>query len=194
MTVAGDVGSPAGSSCLGCAEADSKIRALLDYISNNFSKSPSSILGFEVPKSEPFDCSDLFHRWLQIFDKKNKSPLCPDLKKRIEALVFKLLMEEKERLGCRKRKFDEGLAEILRLMKGVAMNPGNGADGEWKDKILRARMAMFLRVADVPNAKELPYLVIFKKHYCFILFLLLMIYCTHDKLKSVQNSQEPPEI
>ncbi|ONK55103.1 uncharacterized protein A4U43_UnF7590 [Asparagus officinalis] len=158
MTVAGDAGSPAASSCLGCAKAESKIRALLDYISNTFSKNPSSILGFEVPKSEAFDCSDLFHRWLQIFDKKNKSPVCPDLKKRIEALVFRLLMEEKERLGCRKRKFDEGLVEILRLVRGVAVNPGNGADGEWKDKILRARMATFLRAADVTNAKEVPYL------------------------------------
>ncbi|ONK77445.1 uncharacterized protein A4U43_C02F6600 [Asparagus officinalis] len=83
---------------------------------------------------------------VKIFNKKNKSPFCPNLKKRIEALVFKLLMEEKESLGCRKRKFDEGLVEILRLMRGVAMNPSKEADGEWKDKILRARMATFLRV------------------------------------------------
>lgn len=156
---------PPPSSCAGCAKAEPEIRTLLGHISNSFLNDPSKFLGFELLKSDPLDCSELFRRWAQNFDSDPKFPWCPDLRKRIEALVYRLLMEmvstgSRDRDLGRKRKIDRGVREMLALLKCAAVDPCDQAlaDREWKLKVLGARKAMFLRLADVADAKDFPYL------------------------------------
>ncbi|ONK62101.1 uncharacterized protein A4U43_C07F370 [Asparagus officinalis] len=149
------------NSCVGCAMAEAEIQALLDNISVSFSKNPAKFLGFEIPESEPLDCSGLLRCWIEKFGADSKSPLCPDLKKRIEALVSRLVLSERGNTSRgRKRKLDEDLVEMLSLLRGVAANPSDRAeeDRQWKDKILNARKALFLKATDVANIKEFPYL------------------------------------
>lgn len=156
----------ATTGCAGCMKAEAEIQALLVQISTSFLKNPSKFVGLDLRQSEPVDCSELSQRWLENFDSDPKMPLCPELKKRIEQLVCKLLNERASACSVdRKRKapaaadFDERLDEMLSSLKLVALDPGAGGDRDWKRKVLYARRALFLKVDNVADPQQYPYQV-----------------------------------
>ncbi|ONK61997.1 uncharacterized protein A4U43_C08F35740 [Asparagus officinalis] len=173
------------SPCAGCNSAEAKIRALLDHITKSFLDDPAKFLGFEIPKSGPADYSELFHRWVRKFEtdadssESRPSAMCPDLKKRIEALVYELLSE---RYGVAKRK-REPASDMLASLRCFAANPSFDRAGRrregWVDEVLRARKALFRRDEDGCSALGLPFL---KKQK------------THKFLRATDNSPGSPHL
>lgn len=135
---------PPLTSCAGCASAEAEIRALLDHITNSFLVDPGRFLGLESTKLESTSCSELFDQWVRKSDSEedddSKSPMCPDLKRRIEALVYKLL---NERYGLKRKR--ESLSDMLELLKCAASNPFEEMEEDqcgWVSEVLRARNAL----------------------------------------------------
>lgn len=95
--------------------------------------------------------------------------MCPDLKKRIEALVYKLV---NERYGLKRKR--ETVDDVLAFLKCLAADPFDQmweAPEGWVDEILRARKALFQKDAEINNADDFPSRVTLAEHSYFVLML-----------------------
>ena len=162
------------------ADTDAELRLLFDQIS-------ATLAGDSWPESPGFESlrSDLVERWVQRFvgEGGEGSPcdrrfsLCPDLRRRIEALIRERLSErmdgskEAGRLGLspgssgsRKRK--RYLEDMLRQVRAFAVDPRSGTTGgsgggegggeEWGKQVLDARRTLYLSTAEFANIEDFP--------------------------------------
>ncbi|XP_038988149.1 uncharacterized protein LOC103695494 [Phoenix dactylifera] len=138
------------------ADPEAELRRLFDQIAGD---SSLESLG-----------SDLFERWVRRFfgEGGDGSPY-PDLRRRIEALIRKLLSERKagskeagsagSSPGSSKRKRE--LEEMLMRVRGFAVDPhgkttGGGEGQEREKQVLKARVARYLSTAEFANIEDFP--------------------------------------
>lgn len=149
---------PPLSSCAGCTTAEAEIRSLLDHITNSFLNNPAKFIGIGLRKLEGGNCWEVFRHWVQKFESEADSdprfPMCPDLKRRIEALVYRLV---NERYGVKRKR--ETVEDVLAFLKCLAADPFDQmweAPEGWVDEILRARTALSWKDVEVNNADDVP--------------------------------------
>ncbi|KAG1337758.1 putative AT-rich interactive domain-containing protein 2 [Cocos nucifera] len=166
------------------ADPEAELRLLFDQISATLARD-------SWPESPGFESlrSDLVERWVQRFlgEGGEGSPcdrrfsLCPDLRRRIEALIRERLSERMDRSkeagslglspgssGSRKRK--RYLEDMLIQVRAFAVEPrggttggsgggGGGGEGggeEWGKQVLDARRTLYLSTAEFANIEDFP--------------------------------------
>ncbi|PKA52494.1 AT-rich interactive domain-containing protein 2 [Apostasia shenzhenica] len=173
---------PAGPAC--AAAAETELRSLFHQLSARFfpgDLASELFLGIEPTRIEH---TELFSRWVQRLHVKTADdeeeveeeddvvdarfrwlPFCPDLRRRIKRLVRVLLATKSSGLGLAhamvwKRK-SEPLWDALLILRKLAADPcvQPGPDQEWKNQILLARKALFLREEEISVSEmaEFPY-------------------------------------
>lgn len=138
------------------AEREAELRRLFDQMAGD--SSPES-LG-----------SDLFERWVQrFFGEGGDGRPYPDLRRRIEALIHKLL---RERTAGSKEVGNAGFSPgpskrtrewegMLMRVRGCAVDPcgettGGGEGQEWEQQVLAARGALYLSTAEFADIEDFP--------------------------------------
>lgn len=145
------------SSCVGCTMAKDEIVILFDHITNIFLENPSKFLGAELQETKPCNFMEVFNQWAETFDHESVCIKCPHLKERIKCLVYKLLDKEIGLVNPLKRKFDDGLIDMLGSLKLVAIDVYDDRIRAYKNKIFKARKALYLKLAEVSDTEEFPF-------------------------------------